>query len=242
MSMNDTRLQLNADLGEGCGNDAAIMPFIDAANIACGGHAGNADSIEQTIALAIPYSIALGAHPSFPDKAGFGRQNMQLSQNELSDAIGEQLQLIERVAQSLGVQLSHIKPHGALYNQASSDSQLADQLLDIFAEFNPMLSVVGLAGGELVKRGAARGLATLSEGFADRRYQANGQLATRGQPHAVIENPAEAIAQVNQILRSGTVTAIDNSTVTLLCDTLCLHGDGTKAIEFARQVAQIVKS
>lgn len=242
MSMNDTRLQLNADLGEGCGNDAAIMPFIDAANIACGGHAGNADSIEQTIALAIPYSIALGAHPSFPDKAGFGRQNMQLSQSELSDAIGEQLQLIERVAQSLGVQLSHIKPHGALYNQASSDSQLADQLLDIFAEFNPMLSVVGLAGGELVKRGAARGLATLSEGFADRRYQANGQLAARGQPHAVIENPAEAIAQVNQILRSGTVTAIDNSTVTLLCDTLCLHGDGAKAIEFAQQVAQIVKS
>lgn len=236
---NRRKILLNADLGEGCGNDAGILPFIDLANIACGGHAGDTNTIETTIKLAKQHNVVMGAHPGYPDRAGFGRQLMPLTAGELTASLTEQLQLIDSIAKSLGCHLNHIKPHGALYNQAEQDSALANQLVAVFAAFNPQLSIIGLAGGQLIAAARAVGLATLEEGFIDRRYQPNGQLTARDSAGAVISSDSEAISQAKQLLTSSSVTAVDNSVTSLRCDTLCLHGDGERAVELAKQISQL---
>ncbi len=238
----DKLIQLNADVGEGCANDAAIIPLVDTVNIACGGHAGDSDTIARTIAIAKQHGVSIGAHPSFPDREGFGRNEMQMSATELSDAISEQLSLIDSIARSMGYPISHIKPHGALYNMAARNRALAEQLITICKDFNADLTIVGLTNSELIDVAIAQRLKVMREGFADRRYLANGQLAARDRPGALIEQTDDALRQVTQILDSQSVTSIDNQVVPLHCDTLCLHGDGATALVLARSIADFIRS
>lgn len=235
------RIQLNADLGEGCNNDQAILPFIDAANIACGGHAGDAESIKSIIIAAKSFGVKIGAHPSFPDKAGFGRAAMQLNAQQLKDTIHQQLHLINDIANAQDYPLNHIKPHGALYNQAASDRALANQLAEIFADFNSELTIIGLAGGELIRSARASGLNVMAEGFIDRRYLANGQLAPRDREGAVINTIDQACQQAINIIKSKPITTLDGGEVHLQLDTLCLHGDGDQAAELASSIASLLK-
>jgi len=237
----DKLIQLNADVGEGCANDAAIIPLVDAVNIACGGHAGDRDSIAQTIAIAKQHGVSIGAHPSFPDRAGFGRNEMHLSAAALRQTIGQQLSLIESIARSMNYPLTHIKPHGALYNMAARDRALAEQLITICKDFNAELIIVGLTNGKLIEVANAQRLKVMREGFADRRYLANGQLAPRDRSDALIEHTDDALQQVTQILDLQSVTSIDNQVIPLPCDTLCLHGDGSTAMTLARSIADFIQ-
>ncbi|MBI3145032.1 MAG: 5-oxoprolinase subunit PxpA [Pseudogulbenkiania sp.] len=227
-------IDLNADLGEGCGDDEAILDCVSSANIACGWHAGDADTMRAAVLAAKARGVAVGAHPSFPDREHFGRSAMQLPADTVYSGVLYQIGALQAIARAEGVRLSHVKPHGALYNQAARDPLLAAAIVKAVRAADPALAVVGLAGGELVRQARAAGLRALDEVFADRAYLADGSLAPRGTPGAVIEDEAQALAQTLQLITRGTVTALDGSTVTLRADTVCLHGDGAHAVAFAR--------
>lgn len=227
-------IDLNADLGEGCGDDEAILDCVSSANIACGWHAGDADTMRAAVLAAKARGVAVGAHPSFPDREHFGRSAMQLPADTVYSGVLYQIGALQAIARAEGVHLTHVKPHGALYNQAARDPALAAAIVKAVRAADPALAVVGLAGGELVRQARADGLCALDEVFADRAYLADGSLAPRGTPGALIEDEAQALAQTLQLITHGTVTALDGSTVTLRADTVCLHGDGAHAVAFAR--------
>ena len=227
-------IDLNADLGEGCGDDAAILDCVSSANIACGWHAGDADTMRAAVQAAKARGVAVGAHPSFPDRENFGRSAMQLPPDTVYRGVLYQIGALQAIARAEGVRLTHVKPHGALYNQAARDPALATAIVQAVQAADPALAVVGLAGSELVRQARAAGLRALDEVFADRAYLADGSLAPRGSPGAVIEDEAQALAQTLQMITQGSVTALDGSTVALHADTVCLHGDGAHAVAFAR--------
>lgn len=227
-------IDLNADLGEGCGDDEAILDCVSSANIACGWHAGDADTMRAAVQAAKARGVAVGAHPGFPDREHFGRQAMQLPTSTVYSGVLYQIGALQAIARGEGVHLTHVKPHGALYNQAARDPQLAAAIVAAVRAADPDLAVVGLAGGELVRQAHAAGLRALNEVFADRSYLADGSLAPRGTPGALIEDEAQALAQTLQMVTQGSVTAIDGSTVKLHADTVCLHGDAPHAVAFAR--------
>ncbi|SMF35651.1 5-oxoprolinase subunit PxpA [Pseudogulbenkiania subflava] len=229
-------IDLNADLGEGCGDDAAILDCVSSANIACGWHAGDADTMRAAVRAAKARGVAVGAHPSFPDREHFGRRAMQLPPGTVYSGVLYQIGALQAIARGEGVRLTHVKPHGALYNQAARDPQLAAAIVRAAQAADPALAVVGLAGSELVRQARGAGLRALDEVFADRAYQADGSLAPRGSPGAVIEDEEEALAQTLQMITQGRVTALDGSSVALHADTVCLHGDGAHAVAFARRL------
>lgn len=232
---------LNADLGEGCGFDQQILPFINAANIACGGHAGNQQTMLSTITAAIAHDVDIGAHPSYPDQQNFGRQTIALSRDALYASITSQLSALQSIAKQQHVSIQHIKPHGALYNDAAVDNRIANTFIDACINFDPKITLVGLANGELVKIAKARGLPYLAEGFIDRRYLRNGLLVPRDQPNAVINNLDEACQQALQIVSQQTVTTHCHAQIELDIHTLCLHGDNPQAVALAARVAQLFK-
>ncbi|BAK78637.1 LamB/YcsF family protein [Pseudogulbenkiania sp. NH8B] len=229
-------IDLNADLGEGCGDDAAILDCVSSANIACGWHAGDAAAMRAAVQAAKARGVAVGAHPSFPDREHFGRSTMQLPPDTVYSGVLYQIGALQAIARGEGVRLSHVKPHGALYNQAARDPQLAAAIVRAVQAADPALAVVGLAGSELVRQARGAGLRALDEVFADRAYQADGSLAPRGTPGALIEDEDEALAQTLQMITEGRVTALDGSRVALRADTVCLHGDGAHAVAFARRL------
>ncbi|WP_024304421.1 5-oxoprolinase subunit PxpA [Pseudogulbenkiania sp. MAI-1] len=229
-------IDLNADLGEGCGDDEAILDCVSSANVACGWHAGDADTMRAAVRAAQARGVAVGAHPSFPDREHFGRRAMQLPADTVYSGVLYQIGALQAIARGEGVRLTHVKPHGALYNQAARDPQLAAAIVAAVRAADPGLAVVGLSGGELVRQARAAGLRALNEVFADRAYLADGSLAPRGTPGALIEDEAQALAQTLQMITQGCVTALDGSTVALAADTVCLHGDGPHAVAFARRL------
>ena len=229
-------IDLNADLGEGCGDDAAILDCVSSANIACGWHAGDADTMRAAVRAAKARGVAVGAHPSFPDREHFGRRAMQLPPDTVYSGVLYQIGALQAIARGEGVRLTHVKPHGALYNQAARDPVLAGAIVRAVQAADPALAVVGLAGSELVRQARGAGLRALDEVFADRAYQADGSLAPRGTPGALIEDEDEALAQTLQMITEGRVTALDGSRVALRADTVCLHGDGAHAVAFARRL------
>lgn len=226
-------VDLNCDLGEGCGNDAAIMPWISSANIACGGHAGDEASMRATLRLCRQFAVKAGAHPGHADPGHFGRRELDLPNAEVARSLDAQLQRLAAIAREEAVDLVHVKPHGALYNQAARDRGLAETIADAVARFDARLILVGLAGSELPRAGERAGLQVAHEAFADRRYMDSGQLAARGIEGAVITDPAAAVEQAVSIVQHGKVTTLDGSALRLRADTLCLHGDGAHASEFA---------
>ena len=229
-------IDLNADLGEGGPHDRELLSLVTSANISCGVHAGDPDTIADAIRLAIAHRVRIGAHPSFPDRQNFGRSEMQLPFATLRNHMLYQLGAIDALVKAQGAQISHIKPHGALYNQAATDPTLAEDLAMIFQEFNPTLAIVGLAGGELVYAARRANLPVISEVFADRTYTLFGTLVPRSEPGAVIHNSQHAIAQSLTMIREGHLMSIDGHRVKVQADTLCLHGDTPGALAFARQL------
>ena len=224
------------------GHDAAIMPFITSANIACGFHAGDPTVMKATVRLALRHSVAIGAHPGLPDLVGFGRRNMDISAEEAFDITVYQLGALAAIVQAEGGALHHLKPHGALYNMAATNAALAEALAEAVYKVQPELTLYGLAGSELTKAGEKLGLRTAHEVFADRTYQADGTLTPRRQPDALLTDAAAATAQVLRLVTEGRVRSQQGPDVALRADTVCLHGDGAHALEFAQQLNRALRA
>lgn len=229
-------IDFNCDLGEGCGSDSQIIPLISSASIACGGHAGDAQSMRETLLLCAEHGVVAGAHPSYPDRGNFGRVSMDIPHAALLESLVMQLRALHEIARDVGVRIRHVKPHGALYNDAAKDASIADVVIDAVEQVDPSLLIVGLAGSVLVERARARGIAVLEEAFVERGYLSNGQLAPRGTQGAVLERVEQSLAQLDDIVRSGTVKTVDGDRIALNADTVCLHGDREDAADFAREL------
>jgi 5-oxoprolinase (ATP-hydrolysing) subunit A len=236
------RLDFNCDLGEGCGSDAAIVPLVSSASIACGGHAGDAASMRETVALCLRHGVAIGAHPSFEDRAGFGRREMDVPADALRESITRQIAALASACEVLGAPLRHVKPHGALYNLAARDRSVADTIVAAIREVDPSLILYGSSDSCLTDAGRAAGMRVAHEVFAERAYDADGRLAPRGTPGAVIDDLDASLAQVRSLLRDGTVVARDGRRVALHADTLCLHGDRADAAQFALALRAALES
>lgn len=231
------RVDLNADLGERSdGADAALLALVSSANIACGWHAGGATMMQQCVAWALARGVAIGAHPSFPDRDNFGRTEMRLPAQDIHSGVLYQIGALAAIAAARGARLAHVKPHGALYNMAARDAALADTIVAAVRAFDPALAVFGLAGSELVAAARRAGLRAVEEVFADRGYQADGSLVPRGRPGALIGDEERALAQTLHMVRDGKVRAVDGSWVAVTAHTVCLHGDGAHALAFARRI------
>jgi len=230
------RIDFNCDLGEGCGDDAAIIPLITSASIACGGHAGDEATMRATLCLCLEHGIAAGAHPSYPDRAGFGRQEMALAPEAVLATVREQILRLVDAAAAEGTRLSHVKPHGALYNVAARDRAVAEAIANAVAGIDPELMLFGLSGSQLTAAAEAAGLRAVHEVFAERRYEADGSLTPRSRDDAVIQDLDEAIAQVRGFVRDGSVVARTGERIALRADTLCLHGDRPDAAQFAKAI------
>ncbi len=229
-------IDLNCDLGEGVGQDTVLMPLITSVNIACGAHAGDEASMRATIALAQKQGVAIGAHPGFADRVNFGRREIALSLNEIYSLVLTQTQLLQILAAQNGATVRHVKPHGALYNLAARDGAVAQAVAAAVCTADRRLILVGLARSHLITAGQAAGLRVAQEVFADRTYQADGTLTPRNVPGALHQVTCDAVAQVRQMVSVGTVTAVDGTIVPITADTICLHGDGSHAVEFALQL------
>ncbi|HEV7332068.1 MAG TPA: 5-oxoprolinase subunit PxpA [Flavisolibacter sp.] len=235
-------IDINCDMGEGIGNDEAIMPFITSANIACGAHAGDEETMRTTILLAKQYGVKIGAHPSFPDRRNFGRTEMQTTPQEVYNLVSEQLALFQKIADAADAAVHHVKPHGALYNMAARDAALAKAVALAVKDFNATLVLFGLSGSASVTEASLLGLKAWNEVFADRTYGDNGSLTPRWQPHAMIEDEEKAVAQVLQMVQKGTVTAVSGKDIPIAADTVCIHGDGKRAVAFAKRLSETLKS
>jgi 5-oxoprolinase (ATP-hydrolysing) subunit A len=228
-------------MGEGIGNDEAIMPFITSANISCGFHAGNGDTIRHTMLLAVRNNVLIGAHPSFRDKENFGRKEMYLDHDKLYAIVLEQLIKLDLIAKEKGATLHHVKPHGALYNMAAKDKEIAGTIALVIKDFNENLFLYGLSNSFLISEAKALGLKTANEVFADRTYQDDGSLTPRSQPNALIEDEEQCIQQVLQMVKQGTVTTASGKIIPMIADTICIHGDGKHAVSFAKKIHEALK-
>jgi len=234
-------VDLNCDMGEGSGNESEIMPYISSANIACGYHAGDLETIIETISLAKKHRVAIGAHPSFPDRENFGRTEMPLSDTEIRELVFLQVQFLSEMARVAGESLRHVKPHGALYNMSAKKSMLAEIIAKAIKDFQAGLVLYGLSGSCSIKEARSIGLSTASEVFADRTYQDNGNLTSRNDPNALIEDADKAVQQALQMVREGMVTSVSGKQIPVIAETICIHGDGKYAVEFARKIHEALK-
>ncbi len=234
-------VDLNCDLGEGFHNDEELMAYISSANIACGFHAGDFSAMSSTAAMAIKHGVAIGAHPAFPDKENFGRTIMNFSVQAVYELMLYQMGALHAIVTAHGKRLHHVKPHGALYNMAAVNKELSEAIVSAIFDFDSSLILYGLANSEMIKAAKAKGILFQEEVFADRTYQPDGTLTPRSQPEALIENTDTAIAQVLQMVKKKLVTATDGSLVRIQPDTICIHGDGAHAVEFAKAIHNKLK-
>jgi 5-oxoprolinase (ATP-hydrolysing) subunit A len=223
-------------MGEGMGNEEQLMPFINSANIACGYHAGDDATMKQVINLCLQYNVHIGAHPSFLDRDNFGRTLMHLSPEEIYTIVTAQLTAIKNIADKCGAKLHHIKPHGALYNMAAKDATVAKAIANAVKDVDAALIYYGLSGSVMIDEAKKLGLQTANEVFADRAYQSDGSLTPRTQPHALISNAEEVIKQVVKFIKESKVTAVTGEDIFIKTDTICIHGDGEHAVEFAKAI------
>jgi UPF0271 protein len=230
------RIDLNADVGEGVGQDPALMPHITSANVACGVHAGSPAVMRETVLLAREHGVAVGAHPSFPDREGFGRRDLRLPPQQIEDIVVSQIEALAAIAAAEDVRLQHVKPHGALFNVAVRDRSVADAIARAIALVDPALILFGLPASELIAAGKAAGLRTACEAFADRAYRPDGTLVPRTQPGAVIDDAAQVLMRVAAIALERAVIAIDGTRVPITLDTICVHGDTPGAAWLAARI------
>jgi 5-oxoprolinase (ATP-hydrolysing) subunit A len=229
-------IDLNCDLGEGMMTDVAIMPYISSANIACGYHAGDEITMLKTIEYCQRYAVTIGAHPGFDDKANFGRTPMQLSNAELYSLVVSQLELLDGCCRQLNARLNHVKPHGAMYTMAAKNKSMSAVIAKAVKDYREDLIYVGMSGTCMITEAIAIGLRTASEVFADRRYQTDGMLTPRTEKNALIESKEESLKQVMNFVRDNPITSVEGKCITLQADTICLHGDGAHAVEFAKYI------
>lgn len=234
-------VDLNADLGEGGLDDAAILSCVSSANIACGGHAGDDASMRIAVRAAMRHQVAIGAHPSFLDRENFGRSAMQLPAAEVIATVAAQIRALRDIVLEEGGRLVHVKPHGALYNQAARDPLLAQQIVRAVMAVDPALRVMGLSGSALICAAKEMGLKVAEEVFADRRYMPDATLAPRSLPNATIDHVGQALQQAMSLIERGHVLALDGQRLALSVDTICLHGDGAHALELARTIRQTLE-
>jgi UPF0271 protein len=229
-------IDLNCDVGEGAGLDERILPLVSSANVACGFHAGDPATIRCTVRLAKRFGVAVGAHPSYPDRLGFGRRAMAASPEEVQDDVTYQVGAVLGFCRAEGVPLVHVKPHGALYNAAAQDRALAEAVCQAVRSIDPALIVVCLAGSPMVEVARGLGLRCAEEAFADRGYTLRGTLVPRTQPGAVIEDPERVAERVATLARERRLLSVEGSPVAVSADTVCLHGDTPGAVELAAAI------
>jgi len=230
-------IDLNCDLGEGMPNDEALMKLITSANIACGAHAGDEATMRHTVELANRHNVAIGAHPGFPDKPNFGRLELPLSENQIESLVRIQIEKLTAITK-----ITHVKPHGALYNMAARDERIAQAIARAIHAVDPRLTLVGLTGSAMIRAAHQLNLPAANEVFADRTYQPDGSLTPRSRPDALIKTPLQCVDQVLRMVQHGTVSATDGSTIPVQADTICLHGDGEHAIAFATLLRSALQS
>ena len=235
-------IDLNCDMGESfgrypLGSDADVLQWVSSANIACGMHAGDPLVMQETVRLAVERGAAVGAHPGYPDLQGFGRRVMDLTPKEVEAFVLYQIGALAGFTRATGMELAHVKPHGALYNQAAKDPALAEAIARGTARFSRELILVGLAGSRLIEAGITAGLRVAREGFPDRAYNADGNLKSRREPGAVLASVEDVCAQSLRLVKHGVGEGASHSRV----ETLCIHGDGAHAPEFARAVRQALE-
>lgn len=235
-------IDFNCDLGEGCGDDAAIIPLISSASIACGGHAGDDASMRATLRLCRAHGVAAGAHPGFVDREHFGRREMHATPGHVMLLVTAQLRRLARIADEEDVRLAHVKPHGALYNMAARDPELAGAIAEAVATFDPGLILYGLSGSALVEAGEANGLRVVHEVFAERGYGADGRLLPRDTPGAVLDTIDAAVAQTRELVLNGRAPIAGGRHVAVRADSLCLHGDRPDAAAFARALREALEA
>ncbi len=240
-------IDINCDMGESfgrytIGNDDAIIEFISSANVACGFHAGDPLVMEKTVSLCISKKVAVGAHASYPDLMGFGRRKMETFPGEIKNYLIYQMGAIEGFLRSKGERLHHLKPHGALYNQAANEENVAREVISAVKEYNPDLPLFCLANSPLVKWAKEEGLVVVSEFFPDRGYLSDGTLCPRSRPGALIKNPEEVKQRVELFLTKGEVITVDGTNIQLEAETMCVHGDSSTALELARAIREVVES
>jgi UPF0271 protein len=234
--MDSVTIDLNSDVGEGAGDDGVIIPLVTSVNVACGFHAGDPVTIRETIRLAKRHGVAVGAHPSYPDREGFGRRPMARGPGAVESDLLYQLGALAALCRAEGVALTHVKPHGALYNSAAGNQALATAIGKAVRAFDPALLVVCLAGSHMVEVMRRMGLACAEEAFVDRGYTPRGTLVPRDQPGALIEEPAVVAERAWRMARDRMVIAVDGTEVAMAADTICLHGDTPGAARLAAAV------
>jgi UPF0271 protein len=235
-------IDLNCDMGEGMTHDADIMPYISSANIACGYHAGDQEIIKRTVELCLKYDVAIGAHPGFSDTDNFGRKEISLPNKAYYNLVIEQLMIVKKITDLYNAAIHHVKPHGALYNMAAKNKSLAAIIAHAIKDFDDSLILYGLSGSNLITEAKAIALQTASEVFADRTYQDDGSLTPRSRSNALIEDEKTSVRQVLQMIEHQTVYSINNKTVPIVAETICIHGDGAHAVEFAKLIYENLKA
>jgi 5-oxoprolinase (ATP-hydrolysing) subunit A len=228
-------VDLNADVGEGM-DDAQLLPYVTSANVACGIHAGDPVTMDQTVEMALSQGVRVGAHPGYPDRENFGRVLVEMSADEIENLVVYQVAALAGFVRSRGGRMTHVKPHGALYHSGAEFPDVARAIAEGVRRVGSDLVLLGAAGSMLIGAGQEAGLSVAEEAFADRRYRADGTLVPRGRPGAVIVDPEEAAEQAVGLARDGIVVAEDSSRLSIRADTICLHGDTPGAVEIARRI------
>lgn len=240
------KVDLNSDLGESFGNyklgeQQEILKYVTSANVACGFHAGDPTVMRETVKLAIENGVKIGAHPGLPDLNGFGRRDMKITPQEGYDMVVYQIGALQAFLAIYDEPMQHVKPHGALYQMASKDYKLAEAIAQAVYDVSPSLVLYGLADSELTRAGEKIGLHTAHEVFADRTYQSDGSLTSRSQGDALITDQEKSAKQVVKMVTEGKVVSQQNTDVLLQADTICIHGDGENALEFAKYIRKSLK-
>lgn len=240
-------IDLNCDLGESygiykMGNDKEVLKHISSANIACGYHAGDHNVMMETVCLAKKYNVRIGAHPGFPDIAGFGRKEMNLTPKEIYHLTLYQIGALAAFTQAQDVKLVHVKPHGALYNLASKNRLIADAIAQAIADYDSSLVLFGLSGSELIQAGKEKGLVTAQEVFADRTYQSDGTLTSRTKSNSMIHDVKFAAQRIIRMVMEGKVTATDHTEIGIIADTVCVHGDEAAALDFILELKESLRN
>ncbi|MGN1203296.1 MAG: 5-oxoprolinase subunit PxpA [Eubacterium sp.] len=228
------KVDLNCDLGEGAKLDSEIIPLISSANVACGFHAGDSEIMDATVELCKTSNVSVGAHPGYPDKENFGRTNLDVTPKQVYDYTLYQLGALSAIAKAKGVKLRHVKPHGAMYNMAAKSKELSDAVVDAVSDFDSSLILLALSGSQMIISAKEKGIKYASEVFADRAYEADGTLRSRSLDGAMIEDENEAIQRVVRMIKEGKVKAYTGEDVELEAHSVCVHGDGIKALEFVK--------
>lgn len=241
------RIDLNCDLGESFGAytlglDSQVLPYISSANVACGFHASDPAVMSATVAAAKACAVAVGAHPGYPDLQGFGRREMRIPPREVKAMVQYQIGALQAFCRANGLPLQHVKPHGALYNMAGKDEDLALAICEGIAEIDPSLILLGLSGSKLLSAAEKIGLPYAREVFADRAYEEDGSLVARGKPGAMITDEDAAVARVIRMIREGVVTAVTGREIPIRADSVCVHGDSPKALAFVQKIRAALES